>query len=369
MTIETPSALGGKATRHNWALLGGLRFFLALIVLACHVAQHPAIHWNPLAPLEMFSGLAAVFAFFMVSGYSICHSIEEKPEGFYGRRIDRIYPVFFACYLLALVPLLLGSLWPSHALVAPPDSIWTLIVNAVPLQGFLVEKLPTIGPAWSLGVEVFFYALAPWFARCSNKALWRMIGASLTLHAVSAWLGVSEYSGATSALVPACTLWIWLLGWQVRKCGNCPAIQRYAVAFAVAGFSLSAVGSVAVQRLAYATIAVSVAVIVFQGEIKLSPRAARVLRYLGELSYPLYLCHVPVLFTLATAWPALTFGPVYLAAVFLTTAAIYHFIDLPMRARAKASRPFPPKSSQCPWAKPLFRKSELRESCRSTPRS
>lgn len=315
--------------QHNWALLGGLRWFLALVVLAAHVA-HDQLPWNPLAPLADFGAITAVWAFFFISGYSIAHSISTRPQGFYSRRVDRIYPVFLCCYLVALVPFALAGLGAGLAVAEPPSSMWVLGLNALPLQTVLVPRMLTFGPAWSLAVECCFYALAPWFARCSRRALWAMVAASMLFCTSRQWWGLELNYNDLSPLILLGTGWAWLLGWLIYQERESQTVQRFAIGLACVGYGLVQAENF---KFSFITVAATAALLVYQNEVKLSPRAAGWLCYLGELSYPLYLVHIPTIFILKAVWPVANALP-YLALPLLAAVALYHGVDKPLRRRA-----------------------------------
>jgi peptidoglycan/LPS O-acetylase OafA/YrhL len=90
----------------RWAVLAGLRFFLALTVVGNHlrfVVNEQRPWWSPIARYNAFG---SVLAFLLISGYSIAHSYNRQPAGFYGRRFWRIYPVYLFCLGLCAISFL-----------------------------------------------------------------------------------------------------------------------------------------------------------------------------------------------------------------------------------------------------------------------
>jgi peptidoglycan/LPS O-acetylase OafA/YrhL len=150
----------------EWAFLGCVRFVLAVIVVAF------LVKWLlPLPPRLRSIGLlgpeAALLGFFLISGFSIAHSVTTRPTGFYRRRLDRIYPVYLVGIVLALIPFGLYGLHFSvngNAIDAPKHGI-DVLWNTLMLQGWACERFDTNSPLRSSGPEVTYYGLAPLFAR------------------------------------------------------------------------------------------------------------------------------------------------------------------------------------------------------------
>src|SRR4051812_3996977 len=72
-------------TESSWALLAGLRFFLAFIVFAGHLSWFADLG-AILTGVSSFGGRPAVLGFLLISGLSIGHSIVSRPEGYFRRR-------------------------------------------------------------------------------------------------------------------------------------------------------------------------------------------------------------------------------------------------------------------------------------------
>ena len=139
----------------TWAILAGLRFVLAAIVMLAHlhvfVPQPFAFGW-----VSALGAKAAVLAFLLISGVSIGNSYSLAPNGFLKRRFLRIYPLYFFAVVLAhVLTLTVGSPYqvPGQVLVAAG---WkTDLANVFFLQDFFAIPIPYNGPLWSLSVEVF----------------------------------------------------------------------------------------------------------------------------------------------------------------------------------------------------------------------
>lgn len=321
--------------RPNWALLGGVRFVLALIVVGAHLVfvqpDHvlvKAAHW-----LNQFG---AVGAFLMISGFSMADSYTSRPQGFYGRRIERIYPVYFVCFLLAIVPFLVGGplLQGAGGHYAEAPGTREFLGNAFLLQPMLVRPMLSIGQNWSLGVEAVFYALTPLFARLSG----RWIGICALVSAfLYAWHGAGKFAiypwlapwAGTGS--PFYFAWFFLLGWALRLYPGPMA------PFWVAGAAgLFAANTLSVSPAAGGGVLVAATgfLLLQNGQIQLSPRWSRASAYLGDLSYPLYMVHYPLIWLLiAGNWPRTVWICILLSL--LSGVLLLHTVDYPYRARVR----------------------------------
>ncbi|MES2430037.1 MAG: acyltransferase [Bacteroidota bacterium] len=179
----------------NFAILDSLRGLASLYVVIAHcrgnlwiggekyLQQHPFSTWNIenwLVMLSMsltkLSGEAVIF-FFVLSGFSIAHSLNAQPKVglFLLKRFIRLYPPYVLGFLLALFSVLLlktnydlylsgqyetrtFDLFKNSVLLFQPQ----VIVNTLlyqPLMGTVIT------PYWSLVYEVIFYVGAIFFVR------------------------------------------------------------------------------------------------------------------------------------------------------------------------------------------------------------
>lgn len=121
----------------------------ALVVIQHLVAStwHPYGEWSE-AYFDL--GRVGVVAFFMVSGYVIPLSLaNQDARTFLVRRFFRLYPVYWlglGVYLLLANP---GTV--------NPFSPTTLLANVLMVQG-LIGMVSLLPVAWTLSIELFFYA-------------------------------------------------------------------------------------------------------------------------------------------------------------------------------------------------------------------
>jgi peptidoglycan/LPS O-acetylase OafA/YrhL len=181
--------------------MGLIRLFLALSVVIWHV---------PGASFHFLNGAVAVVLFFIISGFYMAMVINEKyakTDGehwigtFYLARFWRLYPTYFVMLLLYIAwfiptdnpnPLVMRLPIPafeqvllifSNVFVVGQDIhqflVRVFVERAAPpaLLGFVDHLGPhvlydmgmAIGQAWSISMEVFFYALVPFFVRSWRK--------------------------------------------------------------------------------------------------------------------------------------------------------------------------------------------------------
>ncbi len=325
----------------NWSLLAAIRFFLAMIVLFSHWGGYtdfsPLVHHGKsLVNFAHYLGsFAAVIAFFMISGYSIAHSITKKPEKFLLRRIWRIWPTYFFCYFAFVLPLAI-----KHN-----ASTGQIIGNAFMMQGYFTTAINANIVSWSLAIEEGLYLLSPIFRRTPNVILLIIIGISGDLYAHSPFLNWTRYAGEAGGHGFICCAWAWLLGFLYYRNFNkswskCLLLFLPVLLMGVYNQLPGTIQCALVLGVALA--------LIYSPHIKISsPVVNKFLTWLGNISYQVYICHgsfSACLLMILTyfgytedKWNQHPYRVVFL--VLIVSAAIYHFIDAPNRKR---------------WTSPLF---------------
>lgn len=141
---------------------GIFRFFLATLVVLFHGSKY--------FPYGDF----AVNTFFILSGYWIFRMYDE----FYGQqknpyhkfimsRIFRIFPLYYFCTFLALIVTIIRSKLSYNVAIDFINfkQIFS-IITLIPYN-YLDQKI--LPPAWSLGIEMQFYLLAPFLIYLIRK--------------------------------------------------------------------------------------------------------------------------------------------------------------------------------------------------------
>lgn len=156
------------------AFLDALRGFAALYVVVHHVGLIP----KPPLPipdwLRGFVGFggSGVTLFFIISGFSMClswkrHAAAKSPvKSFYANRLARIAPLFYLWLVLAI---LRDAVFKGHAGHHGALEIGT---NALFLFN-LYKPFQTgiVWASWTIGVEMLFYAVFPFIKRARFDSL------------------------------------------------------------------------------------------------------------------------------------------------------------------------------------------------------
>ena len=332
--ILTTSAPARKAPRSapaadntNWSLLAGLRFFLACIVIGEHLVR-PLGQDNPLTRLKSFDASVAVFGFLIISGYSIRASIERNPDGFLMRRAHRIWPIYLTCFAIAVIP----WLW-APAVVNWKNGDWLemptpkeFISSALMLQMILVAPMKCFAPSWSMAVEWWYYVLTPLVKRIRL----RYVAALMLLSILSYLNGPLPLSQVPVWGFTSCA-WAWLLGWILYSHRENIWVRAFVFTVPTA---LAGRDNAPYMTMATFAMVVSVFIIVFNSELLLPKWPAKVLSWLGDISFPLYMVHFPLFLWIyvfvphAAPW-------VYPVAALAASVVLFYGVDIPTRFRER----------------------------------
>ena len=342
--------------------MGTLRFLLALSVAVGHSYQ------GQMFGQQVLFAITAVQGFYIVSGFLITMVLNTRKEylsvgNFYISRYLRLWPAYIVVAALS-IPLFRGADWflglakldvpaalfviASNCVIFFQDAFLFLVIGAngslhpsaralTENSGFALAELLLVPQAWSLGIELAFYLVAPFICRSP----WRLLGLFIFGAAVRAAIGYwsPDVDPWCYRFAPA-EMTFFALGGLSYFAGG--ALRRY-----VRPNVLGAVGLVALIVLT---------AIVAAPPISLSGFAARSYTYnqtillliaaacpflmafsdgrrwdslMGELSYPIYLCH-PLVYTVlrdhVVASPNRT---TYFAAVFGFSALLLWLVVLP----------------------------------------
>lgn len=314
----------GPQSKNHYEVLDGLRGVAALLVVAFHILEpnDHGIRFNQI----MNHGYLAVDFFFLLSGFVVAYAYDDRwPRmsqwSFYKRRLIRLQPMIVMGSLIgaAFFHFQRGAAFPLIA----GTPFWKLL--AVMLLGCTLLPLPTQfdirgwdemhpldGPAWSLFFEYIANILyAFWLRKLSTRWLSLLTGlcAILLIHmlvtgegdAIGGWaLNAAQLNiGFTRLLFP------FLAGMLLMRSGKRIHI-RY-------GFYLCSVLLLicfALPRFggpnhlwmnglyeAICIIAVfPVIVAIGAGSLRSTTASNRLCRILGDISYPLYLTHYPLVY-------------------------------------------------------------------------
>lgn len=309
---------------------GALRMLLALLVFVSHVSSFEV-------------GTSAVMIFFMLSGYWVTAIIaSDRYEGvpsYIASRLWRLWPMVIICAAVAVgIHLAVEGRYGG--------SIWSTLF----FLGLASRKGDVIGTTWSLDIELQFYILLPLvaagLAAAGRHWLPWLIAGSLASFAIGAMLGqegfitVLFYAPLFAAGI-ALHRSQWVPGPRLAlfsTVGFGLAFLLYAIPFFKTFNDYLSIGAkglfvpaIIVGLLAIPAVAVNVHV-----------PSGRFDRWLGDLSFPFYLLHFPVIFLVATLLgTSLEMKLFALVLSLALTVAISLLLDRPietLRRRTLAAR-------------------------------
>lgn len=337
--------------------MGLLRLALAMAVLLGHL---------PLAEYKFVSAAVAVQSFYIISGFYMALVLEGKYRRvglFYSNRLLRLAPTYFAMMAIAAF-----AVWglnasatgspeiferafanPTTALVMAFENIfvvgqellfWFTIgpdgALSLDTSGALPSETTTLAwqallvpQAWSLSMELMFYALAPFFARLGWRSLAAIAVLSLCLRFAGLLLPVS-FPIWQGRFFPT-ALFLFLAGMLAHRA--LPYAQRtpkalgwliaLAVVSMVATLPLSQLDGPTQRWVTFGAIAVATPFMFATFKDDAFDR------WIGELSYPLYLCHLVVVGVVLTFEPPFALW-VAIGGSLLLSAALLVFIEQPV---------------------------------------
>jgi peptidoglycan/LPS O-acetylase OafA/YrhL len=348
--------------------LDGIRAIALLMVLVYHYVANlvPArpytLLWFPIVPLRSLS--VGVDLFFVLSGFLIGGILLDAKGSasyfgaFYGRRVFRIFPLYFAWYGLYLVLLASGVLnWLPSArdIFAPTIPAWWY---AVFLQNVASAHLRDFGPqwlatTWSLAIEEQFYAVAPLLIRALNSTtlLWLCLAAIVAAPILRVSYGANWYAqdlltwcraddlalGILAAIVVRERgAWEWFLSKQSVLIAGFVGLLALDGYLSVKGFLGQGFFERTLLGTGWGLFFWTGLMIVVTGALPLvrSVLASPILRYVGKVSFAVYIFHQPLLYLLHNVFfkadPVITGFPTF-GATLLSLAIAFGLADLSWR--------------------------------------
>jgi peptidoglycan/LPS O-acetylase OafA/YrhL len=331
-TLESPGLQHKKHPVADYRMLGGLRFSLAMMVVFGHTFLLTFGEGPRAFIAQVGLGNMAVNGFFVLSGFIIAEAVHlfyrGRPGAFLINRALRLVPPFWAATLVSI----LVHAWLSHlGVLKLPDyemlpsnmfAPWNLmaqitaiipIFNLNRVLGDTREAYYFVRFAWAVFVEFVFYFVYAAAMFCWTWAHWTVSlrtfalawgGGFLALHAVNEYVRPVYWAlHYAPYFVLGCSLYF------VRVSGDRGAKFLALVAYALVGLhffryvqgqtnmSIEAVYGIAKPRVLVASLLMLSLPIVLMGlaSLQVSQRTARVDKWFGDLTYPLYLNHYVVL--------------------------------------------------------------------------
>jgi peptidoglycan/LPS O-acetylase OafA/YrhL len=317
----------------KWSFLAGLRFLLASIVVFTHLGHYAGAEWASALGSAAFEAIAG---FLIISGFSIGDSYQERPNGFYLRRVERIYPAYTAGLLLNI------------AAVGMP-AIGLLAANFL-LLNQLVTTQSWLGPAWSLSLEVWLYALTPLLAKLPRRTLLALAGASFAAYcgylAARPLLDLPYFAGVGFGANLVLLSFFWLAGFALGTQEGKPRTLAIICLMLAAhiGLSFALQGAYRLKHNALdvllwrdvplflwrsAVLALVAAAFWMIVSGRIGKRRSHTLILLGDISYALYVVHVPVM--IIALGQGVSSPPLLLAACLAAAALTVWIFEAPIR--------------------------------------
>lgn len=303
-------------------MFGSLRLLLAIVV----ALSHAGVSWQ-----GRHIGVMAVVIFLLLSGYVVSGlltpggRLAASPARFYIERAARLLPLYYFFMLLGGLaafyrvdsPFLQGSGTPIQILA----NILVIPLNYSMLLAHLNSYL-LVPPAWSLGLEIQFYLLAPWLLARQSRLLaglfltlalgmsaqfgylhadwfgYRLLCGNLYIFLVGAWLHRMHHGRARPALLVAvwlALLAVWLLTGSQGRWAT-PFVFEVLSAFLLGLPLVAGLGRQARRR--------------WDDE-------------LGQLAYGVFLGHFVILWLFQVSGYTLGSGPARLFYIFLAVSSAY----------------------------------------------
>lgn len=341
--------------------MGAIRLYLALCVAYSHVAYRAG---SPFAP-GILGGYEAVLIFYIISGFYMAMVYNETyaklPQGklkFYLNRALRIYPTYWAVLIVAIALHANGYRFPEWYRLAEPvisdgGRALQLIDNALLIPGTIVFGLFTqpmgldqyelligreallFGQCFTLGVELFFYALAPLLVVLRGRRLAVLFLVFLVGHVGSGYVISSariwQYEFFPGVLafflagVVSYRVYLWV---QTRNWKPWVPVLLLLTGAAICNHWNDGFTNTQSSQMLYLSF------LILTPFLFLATRSSAVDRALGDLSFPVYVNHVLVIAVLfprmPPEWNGLTKSLCALGASLLAAAVMRIIIELPI---------------------------------------
>lgn len=339
----------------HYPILDGLRGTAAILVVVFHLLE---AHYPVYAQHPVHHGYLAVDFFFLLSGFVVGYAYDDRwgrmsTWDFFKIRLVRLHPLAVLGVLIGAV----GFWFDPYTASAQNVGFWKLL--GVMLLGFTLLPSPDLrgwnethcldGPCWSLLQEYLANLLYALFGRkLSQRGLGLLVGASagvLTYVAVgrgdvaTGWGYDSFWIGVVRMLFP---FFAGLLLFRSARRIRLPFAYPLCSLVLVVLFSLPTFRYNGLYEAACIILAFPLVVAAGAGG-QVSGQWAKVCKFLGDLSYPLYITHYPLIY-IYTAWVAVK-KPVpqqsfpvasgLLVAFLLLAYAALKLYDEPLRAWLK----------------------------------
>lgn len=300
--------------------MGLLRLLLAISVLIAHS--------TPILGISLVGGRPAVESFFMISGFYMALVLSTKYQSnqtsFYKNRFLKLLPLYWFFTILVIIASFIihghFSIF-GNSYVAPFSRIVLTFFNSSPLfndvTNFLAlnpitsnlsfttsfrNTVPEIWnflvlpQGWTIGLEIMFYMFAPWLVKQKSKTLIVIAGISLFARLLSYYYLNLNHDPWEYRFFPFEILYFiaGILAYRIYLKINFIPKFYYFLPLALFTIFFQFVPFNTKRMIAYYLVFFVSLPMLFK-----FTKDNKVDRFIGELSYPLYLCHFLVIDILA----------------------------------------------------------------------
>ena len=316
-------------SKPHYPILDGLRGVASILVVLMHICE---AHSTSSLDMLLNHGYLAVDFFFLLSGFVIGYAYDDRWSkmtlgGFFKRRLIRLQPMVVMGSVIGAIFFYFqdSTIWPTIHTVPVPKMLLIMVIGAtlIPIPTSMdirgwQEMHPLDGPAWSLFFEYIaniLYALGVRkFSKTALSILIFIAAIVLVQYAVTSDSGdlIGGWSitplqlriGFTRLIFP------FFAGLLLSR-----TIKRTTITHAFLWCSILLAVFLAIPRIGgeahrwwnglYEALVIIIAfpLIVYMGACgRLSTKfSGRVCKFFGDISYPLYITHYPLIYTY-TAW-------------------------------------------------------------------
>lgn len=299
-TSITATDAGAVRSNGRITFLDAIRGAASLMVVIGHSLEAGNFA-NDGGQLVVNLGRIGIIAFFLVSGYVVAFSLARQSFAtFWIRRFFRLFPVYWACvflYVLINVPL--------------TDARYTLdavsiVLNALMIQGF-IGVASFLWPTWTLGNELVYYG--------QQSIAKKFLRPRFSVHIGWLWLGLfaamavlTRYTSHDFTAIAPLVIFTASVGMAVyMKDAHgsrswIPLTVGFVIVVPLFGYLLQgdpATSAAKVWTAENFNLSYLLGGVLFVGFYVLRNRTMpRILLWLGDISYELYLVHAIVLLAL-----------------------------------------------------------------------
>ena len=317
------------ATKPHYPVLDGLRGVAALAVVTMHICE---AHSTSALDMLMNHGYLAVDFFFLLSGFVIGYAYDDRwgkmtVGNFFKRRLVRLQPMVIIGMIIGAIAFYFqaSAFWPAIANTPVWQMLLVMVIGftmipippSMDIRGWN-ETYPLDGPAWSLFYEyvvnIFYVLFVRRFSKTALTILVVIAGCALIQYAVTSDSGdlIGGWSleplqlriGFTRVMYP---FFAGLLLFRIGKLAHVQHAFWWCSLLVLIVFAMPRIGGSEHRWMNGLYESLSI-VFVFpfiiylgaSGELK-GRFAKRICTFLGEISYPIYITHYPLIY-IYTAW-------------------------------------------------------------------